>query len=275
MWKFARQQPLATLGGIIVVAAVVIALAAAWAAPYDPTKIEPAKLLVHPGKLHLLGTDYLGRDVLSRVIYGTRTSLLVGVGSVALGTLLATIVGAVSGYIGGNLDMITQRIVDALMSFPALVLILVIMSVIGPGIRNVILVLALLTMAGNSRLIRSAVMAIRDSEYVEACITIGCSHGRVLLRHVLPNIVPTIIVVWSINIPVAIVAEASISYLGFGIPPPQPSLGQMMSGQGQQVLLAAPWVALSAGAVLSLIVFGFNVLGDGLRDVLDPRLKRT
>jgi peptide/nickel transport system permease protein len=226
-----------------------------------------------PSTAHWLGTDNLSRDMWSRVVYGARVSVTVGFATIGLAVLLATAVGVSSGYFGGAYDLVVQRIVDAWLSFPYLVIILSLMAVLGPGLLNVVLSLAVLIAATNSRVIRGATITVAQSTHVEAARALGCGHARIILRHILPNVTATIIILATIGLGAAILAESALSFLGFGVPPPYPSWGAMLSGSGRTYMFRAPWMAVWPGVAISLAVFGFNMLGDALRDVLDPRLR--
>jgi len=226
-----------------------------------------------PSTSHYLGTDNLSRDIWSRVVYGARVSVTVGVLTVSLALFLATAIGVSSGYFGGAYDLLIQRLVDAWLSFPYLVIILSVMAVLGPGLLNVVISLSVIIAAVNARVIRAATIAVIHSTYVEAARAVGAGHHRVILRHVLPNVMATIIILGTIGLGTAILAESALSFLGFGVPPPYPSWGSMLSGSGRTYMLRAPWMAIWPGVAISLAVFGFNMLGDALRDVLDPRLR--
>jgi peptide/nickel transport system permease protein len=270
----ALAKPPGTLGGVLILLLVLTALFAPAFAPYDPLQIHSADRLQPPSLRYPLGTDDFGRDILSRVIYGARISMLIGLGAVAIGVLLATIIGVISGYFAGRLDAILQCGVDTLMAFPWLVVLLTIMAILGQGLENVILALGVGGTAGNARLVRSAVLAIRESQYIEAARALGCRDSQIILRYILPNIAAPLMVVTTLGLGVAILAESSLSFLGFGVSPPTPSWGGMLSGSGRTYLLKAPWMAIFPGLAISLAVFGFNMLGDALRDVLDPKLRR-
>jgi peptide/nickel transport system permease protein len=271
--RFARRKPLGALGGVIVAAMLVMAAGAEWIAPhgYDDT-IRGARMKP-PSLVYWLGTDNLSRDLWSRVVYGARVSVTVGFATIALGTLCATALGVSSGYLGGTYDLVVQRVVDAWMSFPYLVIVLSVMAVLGPGLGNVILSLAIITTATGSRVIRGATLAVAQHPYVEAARAIGAGQARIVARHVLPNVVPTIIILATIGLGGVILAESALSFLGFGVPPPYPSWGGMLAGSGRTYMFRAPWMAIWPGVAISLAVFGFNMLGDALRDVLDPRLR--
>jgi peptide/nickel transport system permease protein len=228
-----------------------------------------------PGAQFWMGTDNLSRDMWSRVVYGARVSVTVGFITIALSTLVAMAVGVSSAYVGGAYDMAVQRIVDAWMSFPYLVIILSLMAVLGPGLLNLILSLSILVSASSARVIRGAALSVMENPYIESARAMGTGHLRIVLRHVVPNLMATVIIVATIGLGGVILAESSLSFLGLGVPPPQPSWGAMLAGSGRSYMQRAPWMAIFPGAAISLAVFGFNMLGDALRDVLDPRLRGT
>jgi len=273
VWTFVRRKPLGAAGGLVLVVMLALALLAERVAPYGYDEADIFSRLKAPSEAHWLGTDNLGRDLLSRVIYGARVSMAVGFGGVALGLLLGTAVGLVSGYFGGRLDLVLQRLVDAFMCFPLLLVALTIMALLGPGLGNVILTLGLVLGVRDSRVIRSAVLSVKAHLYLEAARALGAAHATMIGRHVLPNILAPIIILGTVNLGAIILTEAALSFLGFGVPPPRPSWGGMLSGAGLVHMLRAPWLALWPGVALSLAVFGANMLGDALRDVLDPRLR--
>lgn len=266
-------KPLGALGGLVLAAMLVLALGADVLAPYGYDEADMFARLEPSSAGHWLGTDNLGRDLLSRVIYGARVSLLVGLGGVAFGLAGATMVGLVSGYFGGRLDIVLQRVVDAFMCFPLLLVALTIMALLGPGLGNVIATLGLVLAVRDSRVIRGAVLTVKQHLYVEAARALGVGHLGMIRRHVLPNIIAPIIILATVNLGAVILIEAALSFLGFGVPPPRPSWGGMLSGAGLMHMLRAPWLALWPGVALSVTVFGANMLGDALRDVLDPRLR--
>lgn len=270
---FCVRRPLGAFGAIVIIALLVLAIAPGLVAPSGPNAQAPADALQNVSGSHLFGTDNFGRDVLSRVIYGARTSLLIGIGAVVVGLGAAIIIGAASAYSGGWWDAVVQRLVDAIMALPWLVVLMSLMSLLGPGQRNSILVIGLLTAPGTSRVIRGAVLRLRASLYVDAARATGCSDVRIVVRHILPNIMPEIIVLASIGIGAAILAESSLSFLGFGVVPPAPDWGYMLGVEGRRFLTTAPWLAIFPGAAIALCVFSFNILGDALRDELDPRLR--
>jgi peptide/nickel transport system permease protein len=275
VWTFVRRKPLGAAGGLVLAGMLALALLAGRVAPYSYDEADVFSRLKAPSKAHWLGTDNLGRDLLSRVMYGARVSMAVGFGGVVVGLLLGTAVGLVSGYFGGRLDLVLQRVVDAFMCFPLLLVALTIMALLGPGLGNVILTLGLVLGVRDSRVIRSTVLSVKAHLYLEAARALGAAHAAMIGRHVLPNILAPIIILGTVNLGAIILTEAALSFLGFGVPPPRPSWGGMLSGAGLVHMLRAPWLALWPGVALSLAVFGANMLGDALRDLLDPRLRGT
>jgi peptide/nickel transport system permease protein len=273
VWGFCRHKPLGALGGLIVLVLLLLAVLAPWVAPYSYDEAIPGARMKAPDVQFWMGTDNLGRDVFSRVVYGATVSVTVGFGAVLLANVLAAVVGITSGYFGGAYDICVQRVVDAWQSFPFLVVILSMMAVLGPGLLNVILALGVLGAAAASRVIRGTTISVMQNTYVEAARALGAGHLRIMLRYLLPNVAATIIILATIGLGAAILAESALSFLGFGVPPPYPSWGAMLSGSGRSFMYRAPWMAIWPGAAISLAVFGFNMLGDALRDVLDPRLR--
>ena len=271
--RLVRTKPLGLAGGIIILAMILIAIFAPLLAHYAPADIHPKFKLIGPSSTWWFGTDNLGRDVYSRMVYGARISMRVGFSAVGISIVLATAVGVVSGYFGGAFDTVVQRLVDGLIAFPGLILILTIVAVLGNTINNIILALAIVLIAGNSRIMRSATLTVRSLTYIEAARAMGASHRRIVLQHILPNVIATAITLATLGLGTAILAEASLGFLGLGVPPPNPTWGNMLSGQARQFMQQAPWLAVFPGVVLSLSIFGFNMLGDALRDVLDPRLR--
>ncbi len=270
--QLVKTKPLGAFGGLLVLGMVLVAILAPVIAPFDPDTMHGEKIVSPPSTTFYLGTDALARDMFSRIAYGARVSMTVGLGAVGLSTLLSTLIGILSGYFGGLFDTIMQRFVDAIMSFPWLVIMLTVMAILGPGQLNVILALALAGFAGASRVVRSAVLAIKESDYVMAAKAVGCKNSTILIRHILPNVAAPIIVLATLGLGNAILAEASLSFLGFGVPPPAASWGRMLSGDGINYMLKGPWLAIFPGLAISAGVFGFNMLGDALRDLLDPKL---
>ncbi len=271
--RFCRRKPLGAIGAVIVVALIVMAVFADRIAPYSYDDSIRGARMKPPSAQSWMGTDNLGRDIWSRVVYGARISVTVGFATVALATLLATVIGVSSAYLRGPYDIVVQRVVDAWMSFPALVIVLSLLAALGPGLLNLILALSILGAAGTSRVIRGAALSTMQNPYVEAARALGAGHARVIVCHVLPNVMATVIILATIGLGTVILAESALSFLGFGVPPPYPSWGGMLSGSGRSFMYHAPWMALFPGAAISLAVFGFNMFGDALRDLLDPRMR--
>src|SRR5713226_4878894 len=271
--RFCRRKPLGAIGAVIVVGLIVMAAFADRIAPYSYDDSIRGARMKAPSAQFWMGTDNLGRDVWSRVVYGARISVTIGFTTVALFTLLATAIGVSSAYVGGAYDIVVQRVVDAWLSFPPLVIVLSLLAALGPGLLNLILALSILGAAATSRVIRGAALSTMQEPYVEAARALGAGHARVILRHVLPNVMATIIILATIGLGTVILAESALSFLGFGIPPPYPSWGGMLSGSGRSFMYHAPWMALWPATAISLAVFGFNMFGDALRDLLDPRLR--
>lgn len=272
--RFCRTKPLGAAGAFVVLVMLAAAIFAPVLSPYDAYEMRFDDLFAPPGERFLLGTDNYGRDILSRIIWGSRISLTVGVLSVSFGITGGAILGLVSGFIGGRLDVISQRFIDVLMAFPVLILALCVVAALGPSVRNVIIAVSVVLIPQGARVVRSSAIAVRETQYVDAAHAIGASNWHILVRHVLPNSLAPFIIVATANLGWAIVVEASLSFLGLGTPPPEPSWGSMIAGEGRQYLEKAPWIGVFPGIAISLGVFGFNILGDALRDVWDPRLKR-
>ena len=271
--RFSRRQPLGAFSAVVLVVLVLSAALADVIVPYDPIRNNVGPSLEGPDGAHLFGTDHFGRDVFSRIVYGARTSLYVGIGATLLGVLAATLLGAVSGYMGAKLDYFVQRFVDTAQAIPPLIFLLGVLLVLGPRTEYIILALGLRTGLSLSRIVRGSVIDIKGEDYVEAARSFGASDVRILVFHVLPNIFALIIVLISTTIGGLIVAEAALSFLGFGVPPPTPSWGGMLSVDGRIYMLAAPWLLVAPAFALSLVVFATNMFGDALRDELDPRMR--
>jgi len=271
--QMVRRKPLGTVGGVIVFVMLLAAVLADVLTPYGFAETRLRERFVFMNVGHWLGTDQLGRDLLTRLLYGARISLYVGFGAVALGSVLATLIGVLSGYFGGRVDLFVQRCVDAWMAFPPLLLLMSIMSLVGPSVLNITVVLGVAFGIQNSRVIRAVALAIKEHTYIEGARAAGAGHVRITASHILPNVMPTIIVVATTGLSTVILTEASLSFLGLGIPPPYPTWGGMLSLAGLDHMYQAPWLAIWPAVALSLAVFGFNMLGDGLRDLLDPRQK--
>lgn len=273
VWRFCRDKPLGAFGGFLVLSLVVVAVFAPLIAPYGYADQVLADRLQPPSSQHLFGTDNLGRDILSRVIYGARVSVIVGFGGMVIGTVMSAALGLLSGYAGGAFDKFFQRFIDVWQAFPGLLLLIALVQVIGQGQFQIMLALGILGTAGPSRVVRGAVMVVKENTYMEAGRTIGAGHLRMILAYVLPNVLPIIIIGASLRVGGLILAESSLSFLGFGVAPPFPSWGQMLSYAGRNWMVHRPEIAFFPGLAITLAVFGFNVFGDALRDVLDPRLR--
>ena len=268
------EKPLGAVGAVIVMIMLLMAVFANWIAPYPYDEPHFSDALQGSSFSYFLGTDFIGRDLFSRLVHGARVSIVVALGSVALGSILASLIGITSGYMGGKFDTLVQRLVDAWMSVPPLLLLLFVMSILGPSTLNVTLVLGLVAIR-ESRVLRGAVLALKEQPFVEAARVNGATTLRILVRHVLPNVMVPIIILASLRLGQVILIEASLSFLGYGVPPPFPSWGRMLSSESRTYMEIAPWLAIWPGVFLSLTVFGWNVLGDALRDLLDPRMRGT
>lgn len=271
--RFVRRNPMGAFGIGIIIVFVIIAILAPVLAPYDPYEMDSKIILAAPSAAHWMGTDEFGRDVMSRIIWGSRISLYVGLIAVGLGTTSGAIIGMVSAYFGGKFDYAVQRFMDMLMAFPMLVLALAMVAALGASIQNVIIALAVVIMPNSARVIRSSVLSIKEKPFIEAAKNLGYSHARVLFRHILPNCLAPYIILATAGLGGAILSEASLSFLGLGTVPPEPSWGAMLSGKTQRYMVEAPWLAIFPGLAITLVVFGFNFLGDALRDILDPRMR--
>jgi len=270
--RFLRNK-LALLGLAVVFFVVIASLTAGIVAPFDPLKLSLSNRIKAPSEAHVFGTDHFGRDILSRVLYGGRASLWVGVMSVLLAAAVGIILGAVGGYFGGRIDDVIVLIMDALISFPSVLLAIGLMAVMGPGVKNIIIALALVFIPTYGRVVRGSVLSIRQKEYIEAARNAGSGDMKIIFLHVLPNTMAPLIVVTTISVANAILIEAALSFLGLGVPPPAPSWGNILS-DGRNFISQAPWLTIFPGLAITLCVLGFNTLGDGLRDVLDPKLKQ-
>ncbi len=271
--RMLQRKPLGTIGGAIVLVMLLAAALADVLTPYGFAETSLRERFIPVSAAHWLGTDQLGRDVLTRILYGARISLYVGFGAVALASVLATALGISSAYWGGRVDLLLQRVVDAWMAFPGLLILMSIMSLLGPSVLNITLVLGIAAGIRESRIIRGVALSIKEHTYVEGARAMGSGHLRITLVHILPNVFPTIIVVATTGLSTVILTEAALSFLGLGVPPPHPTWGGMLSLAGLDHMYRAPWLAIWPATALSLAVFGFNMLGDALRDLLDPRLK--
>jgi len=268
-----REKPLGAAGGVVFLLFLFCGVFADVLAPYGINQISPINRLKAPSWQFPFGTDNLGRDMLSRCLYGAQLSVIIGFCAAGLATLISVIVGIVTGYLGGKVDLITQRFVDAWQSFPDLIVLIVVVSVVGPGMPQIIVTLGLLLGIGGSRIIRSAVVSVRENMYVHAAQSIGASTPRILWRHILPNVLPPIIVLFTTRVGAVILIESALSFLGLGVPPPAPTWGGMLSGSGRTFMFQGPWLALAPGLCLTIVVYATNMFGDALRDLLDPRMR--
>lgn len=272
--RLIKEKPLGTFGFLIVITLLLTGIFADWLAPYHYMWQDLDHILEPPSAQFLLGTDNLGRDLLSRIIYGARISMIVGLSVPLMSSVMHLFIGGLAGFLGGKVDMIVMRFVDTMMCFPPLVIMLTVVAIIGPGLIQLVLLLGILGGLGAAnRATRSYVINIRENVYVEAARSIGARDFRIMFRHIVPNIMPLVIVGFSMGMGGAILAESSLSFLGFGIPPPYPSWGAMLSGNARRYMFTAPWMAIWPGLALAIVVWGMNMFGDGVRDVLDPRLR--
>ena len=273
MRRMARENKTAVFSFVLIVLMVLAAVLAPFLTPYDENSMDLLHRLSAPSAAHLLGTDEGGRDELTRLLYGARVSLLIGVVPALLSLLLGSLLGVIAGYRGGIVDTLIMRTADVTLAFPSMLLAMVIMYSLGGGIVNVFLTLTLVSWANVARVVRAQTLKLRNSEFVEAARVIGVSNDKIMRRHILPNCLPTLLVLFTLNIPASILTESSLSFLGLGIQPPNASWGLMIN-TGRQYLYSAPWLCFAPGAAIMLIVLAFNFLGNGLLDVLDPRQKK-
>jgi len=270
---FASTRPLGGVGAAVILGMAIAALLANQLAPYDPLQTDYSAMFKPPGMEHWFGTDSFGRDVLSRLLYGSRTALWVGFCSSLFGTSIGAIIGVSCAYFGGRIDLFTQRFMDILLSFPLIVLALVVVAVLGSGIWNVILAIAIPMIPRAALVMRSSALALRQMLFVEAALNLGSSHARIIFRHMLPNVMAPYLIILSAFLGQAILLEASLSFLGLGVAEPTPAWGLMLRGAAVEFAERAPWMALFPGLAISLAVFAFNIFGDSLRDALDPKLR--
>ena len=271
--RFCLGRPLGAIGAAVIVVMFVVAVLAPLISPYDPVVNDFAGMLAAPSRAHWLGTDAFGRDVLSRIIHGSRTAMLVGFSCAFLGATLGTIIGVTSAYFGGRADLLIQRVMDVFLAFPLIILALAVVSILGTGIGNVIMAITIPMIPRAALVARSSALAIREMPYVDAARAAGFSHGRIILRHMLPNVMAPYLIMLTAYLGQAILLEASLSFLGLGVAEPTPAWGLMLRGAAVQFAESAPWMAIFPGFAISLAVFAFNLFGDSLRDALDPRLR--
>jgi peptide/nickel transport system permease protein len=273
LWKFVTQNPLGAAGAVIVIVMIVMAVFAEAVTVYDPTANNFGEMLERPSADHWLGTDQFGRDLYTRIVYGARTALLVGFVSALIGGTLGLVLGVASAYFGGRFDFFLQSVMDVLMAFPLIILALAVVSIFGTGAFNVIIAITIPFIPRCARVVRSSALAVRETPYIDAARACGFGHARIVLRHMVPNVMAPYLVVMTAAVGQAILIEASLSYLGLGVQEPVPAWGLMLQGGAQEYAESAPWVAIFPGIAISLAVFGFNLFGDALRDWLDPKMK--
>jgi peptide/nickel transport system permease protein len=273
LWQFCRQNPLGAAGGFVVILMIAMAALADLVTVYDPTSNNFGVMLVPPSADYWLGTDQFGRDLYTRIVYGARTALLVGFVSSFVGATIGLILGVASAYFGGKFDLLFQRVMDVLMAFPLIILALAVVSIFGTGTFNVILAITIPFIPRCARVVRSSALAIRETPYIDAARACGFSHARIVLRHMVPNVMAPYLIMITAAVGQAILIEASLSFLGLGVQEPVPAWGLMLRGGAQEYAESAPWVAVFPGIAISLAVFGFNLFGDALRDWLDPKMK--
>lgn len=263
------------IGAVVCVVFLITGVFSELIAPYGYNEMNPIDRLQAPSLAHWMGTDQIGRDVFSRIVHGARTSVIIGFAAASISILISIVIGLTTGFFGRKFDMIVQRLVDAWMSFPDLVIVIVAVSVFGPGMWQVILILSLLYGIAGSRIVRGAVVTVKENVYVQAAESIGVATPSILLRHVLPNIMAPIIVLFTTRLAAVILVEAALSFLGLGVPPPAPSWGGMLSVEGRSYMFQAPWLAIMPGLAITVVVFNINMFGDAMRDLLDPRMRGT
>jgi len=271
--NFVRRRPLGAIGAVIIVVMAVLAATAGWIAPYNPVENDYAAMLSPPNAAHWLGTDAFGRDVLTRIIYGSRTALMVGLGASLIGATLGSLIGVASAFFGGRVDLVVQRVMDVFFAFPVIILALAVVAILGTGAGNVILAIATPMVPRCARVVRSSALAVREMPYVDAARASGFGNSRIILRHMLPNVMAPILIMATAFLGEAILLEASLSFIGLGVQEPTAAWGLMLRGAAVEFAETAPWMAIFPGLAISLAVFGFNLFGDSLRDALDPRLR--
>ena len=271
--RLVREKPLGAFGFVVCAVFLFCGIFADVLAPYGYNQISPVNRLKPPSEKFWFGTDNLGRDMFSRTLYGAQLSVIIGLAAAGLATVVSVFIGIVSGYLGGKIDMVLQRFVDAWMSFPDLIILIVVVSVVGPGMGPVIVILGLLYGIAGSRIIRGAVLSVRENAYVHAAQSTGATLPRILWKHILPNVMAPVIVLFTTRVGAVILAESGLAFLGLGVPPPAPTWGGMLSGAGRSFMYLAPWLALVPGLCITIVVYGINVFGDALRDLLDPRMR--
>lgn len=273
--RFARRKPLAGAAAVVLAVVCIMAFFAPFLAPYGPNDIDLNARLTSPSTSHWLGTDEFGRDVLSRVMHGARVSLTAGLGATLLGTAVGAALGLLGSYVGGLLDLAIQRLMDALMALPPIILLMVLATMLSPSLRNVTIAIGIFVLPSAARVVRGAVLSEKEMVYVLAARSVGVSPARIIIRHILPNVFAPIIVIASVSVGAAIIIEAALGFLGLSVRPPTATWGNMLNTGAQTYMEQAPWLAIAPGLAIGLTVFSINIFGDGLRDVLDPRLRNT
>ena len=271
--RFCRRQPLGTVGLVLVLVMAVAGLLAEWIAPYSPTSNDFAAMTEPPSWAHLMGTDQFGRDLFSRIVFGARTALIVGFSCAMLGGVTGLVLGVASAYFGGRLDLLLQRVFDVVMAFPLIIMALAVIAIFGGGVHNVIVAITIPLIPRCARVVRSSALAIREMPYIDAARACGFGHSRIILRHMVPNVMAPFLIMLTAFVGQAILSEASLSYLGLGVQEPTAAWGLMLQGGAEEFASTAPWIAIFPGLAIALTVFGFSLFGDALRDALDPKLR--
>jgi peptide/nickel transport system permease protein len=273
LMELVRKQPLGTAGALVVLIMIFAAAFAPWIVAYDPTANDFGAMAEGPSAAHWLGTDQFGRDLLTRIIFGARTALVVGFVSAAIGGTIGLVLGVASAYFGGRFDLLFQRVMDVFMAFPLIIMALAVVSIFGTGIQNVIIAITIPFVPRCARVVRSSALALRDIPYIDAARACGYSHTRIILRHMVPNVMAPYLIMITAFVGQAILLEASLSYLGLGVQEPTPAWGLMLQGGAEEYAQSAPWIAVFPGLAITIAVFGFNLFGDAVRDALDPKLR--
>jgi peptide/nickel transport system permease protein len=271
--RFLRRQPIGAIGIIIIILVGLAGMFANVLAPYNPTANDFAAMTQPPSWAHILGTDQLGRDIFSRILYGARTAFIVGLTSALAGGISGLVLGVSSAYFGGRIDLWLQRVIDIVISFPLIIMALAVVSIFGTGVQNVIVAITIPLIPRCARVVRSSALAIREVPYVDAARALGYGHMRIIMRHMVPNVIAPFLIIITASVGSAILAEASLSYLGLGVQEPVPAWGLMLQGGAEEYATTAPWIAVFPGLAIMVTVFGINLFGDALRDVLDPKLR--
>ena len=272
-WKRFKQSPLCIIGALLVILLIVLAIFGPWLAPNDPILVKTADRFISPGGQYIFGTDEFGRDIFSRILYGARIAVQVGIVSVVVAFVGGITLGLISGYYGGWVDTVMSRILEIWLSFPDILFVIAVVAILGPSLNTVILALGFLSIPAYARIVRGSVLSARQETYVEAARSVGVGNGRIMARHILPNVVAPLIILSSMRFGSALLTGAGLSFIGLGAQPPQPEWGAILAG-GRMYMYQAPWITVFPGLAIAVFVLGVNMLGDGLRDVLDPRLTK-